>query len=86
MKNFIIILYDPKTNKITTAKYGEYDVLINVVKPFIVVAMKMKEKFLFFQVEDDEMVFVNNLKDFCGHPISYVNNFKHAKYETKETK
>lgn len=86
MKKFIIILYDPKTNKITTAKCGDFDVLMNMVEPFNVVAMKMKEKFLFFEVEDDEMVFVNNLLDFRGHPVSYLNNFKHSKYEIKDIK
>ena len=84
MKNSVIILYDPKTNLITMVKYGDFEVLICIVEAFTIVAMKLKERVLFFEIDDDEKVYINFLMDHTGQNVEYLKNFRHAKYTIKE--
>lgn len=84
MTNSLIIVYDHKTNIIKNAKFGDFDMLISIVETFTIVAMRMHEKVLFFKVEDDEKVYVNYLLDYPGQKLSYLDNFKHARYKLGE--
>ena len=86
MTKSLIIVYDPKTNIIKNAKFGDFDMLISIVETFTIVAMRMHEKVLFFKVEDDEKVYANYLIDYSNQNISYLDNFKNAKYKSEKGK
>jgi hypothetical protein len=77
----LIVMFDIEDDVITQVKYGDFEYLLELIEHYVIMAMKVKERCIFFKVESDEYEHVTYLMDHSLLKISYLKNFKNAQYK-----